>query len=32
MSARKRRLRSPRWLDQALPPAIILVVLLIVWH
>jgi NitT/TauT family transport system permease protein len=32
MSARKRRLRSPHWLDQALPPAIILVVLLIVWQ
>jgi NitT/TauT family transport system permease protein len=32
MNARKRRLRSPRWLDQALPPAIILVVLLIVWQ
>jgi NitT/TauT family transport system permease protein len=32
MNARKRRLRSPRWLDQALPPAIILVVLLVVWQ
>jgi ABC-type nitrate/sulfonate/bicarbonate transport system permease component len=32
MNERKRRLRSPRWLDQALPPAIILVLLLIVWQ
>src|SRR5258708_13396368 len=32
MSSPKRRLRSLRWLDQALPPAIILAVLLIVWQ